>query len=116
MVVSLILLTLSSAIELGCFLKSEERSHLKLTELPIKPKSQLPASLDWSNYNNTNFLTIAKNQHIPQYCGACWAFGSTSAMSDRIKIMRNATWPDVNLSPQELVSCEQRDLGCHGGD
>jgi cathepsin X len=99
MVLSVFLLAFTSAIEHGCFLKSEERSHLKLVDLPIRPKSELPATLDWSNYNNTNFLTIAKNQHIPQYCGACWAFGSTSALSDRIKIMRNAAWPDVNLSP-----------------
>jgi len=28
-------------------------------------------------------------------------------LSDRIKIARNAAWPDINLSPQVLISCEQ---------
>lgn len=60
-----------------------------------------------------NYLTIVRNQHIPVYCGACWAFASTSALSDRIKIMRKAQWPDIVLSPQVLVSCTCK--GCHGG-
>ena len=37
-------------------------------------------------------------------------------MSDRIKIMRKAQWPEINISPQVLISCEDPDLGCHGGD
>lgn len=70
----------------------------------------------WDNVNNTNFLTLVKNQHIPVYCGSCWAQAASSAMSDRIKIMRNAQWPDVNIAPQVLISCESPDDGCHGGD
>lgn len=37
-------------------------------------------------------------------------------MSDRIKIMRKAAWPDVNIAPQVLLSCDKYDDGCHGGD
>jgi cathepsin X len=38
-------------------------------------------------------------------------------MSDRIKIMRKGAWPDINISPQVLISCEQyEDLGCGGGE
>jgi len=66
--------------------------------------------------NGTNYLTLQKNQHIPVYCGSCWAFAASSAMSDRIKIMRNAQWPDINISPQVLISCEMKDRGCGGGD
>jgi cathepsin X len=40
----------------------------------------------------------------------------TSALSDRIKIMRKAQWPDVNLAPQILISCDEMDNGCDGGD
>ena len=36
-------------------------------------------------------------------------------MSDRIKIMRKAAFPDINISPQVLISCESPDHGCHGG-
>jgi cathepsin X len=37
-------------------------------------------------------------------------------MSDRIKIMRNASWPDINIAPQVLISCEKWDEGCNGGE
>lgn len=73
--------------------------------------------------NATNFLTNVFNQHIPQYCGSCWAHGATSAMSDRIKIMRKGAWPDINISPQPLISCDMgsegtgnESDGCHGGE
>ena len=38
-------------------------------------------------------------------CGSCWAMGTTSALSDRIKMMRKASFPDINLSPQVLINC-----------
>ena len=62
-----------------------------------------------------NYLTVLRNQHIPSYCGSCWAHAATSALSDRIKIQRRAAWPDINISPQVLISCGPDD-GCHGGD
>ena len=48
-------------------------------------------------------------------CGSCWAHAATSVLSDRIKIARNAAWPDINLSPQVLISCQKDAFGCHGG-
>jgi len=63
-----------------------------------------------------NLITNIFNQHIPQYCGSCWAHATTSVVSDRIKIMRKGAWPDINISPQPLLSCDMTDLGCHGGD
>lgn len=86
------------------------------TPLETKPFTDLPTTFWWGNVNNTNFLTFQRNQHIPVYCGACWAFSATSALSDRIKIQRKAQWPDINLSPQVLLSCEDVDDGCSGGD
>jgi cathepsin X len=87
-----------------------------LTELPNIPANDLPSYFWWGNVSGTNYLTIQRNQHIPIYCGSCWAHATTSALSDRIKIMRKAQWPDVNLSPQILISCDYADSGCDGGD
>lgn len=76
----------------------------------------LPKNYWWGNINGTNYLTLQRNQHIPQYCGSCWAFAVTSSLSDRIKIMRNASWPDINLAPQVLLSCDFANRGCSGGN
>lgn len=77
--------------------------------------SHLPENFTWSNVNGTDFLTQVKNQHIPQYCGSCWAQSAASTLSDRIKVMRNAQWPDIIISAQVLVSCDDYSNGCHGG-
>jgi cathepsin X len=76
---------------------------------------QLPDEWIWNAVNGTNYLTNLRNQHIPSYCGSCWAHAATSALSDRIKIQRNASWPDINIAPQVLISCSGDD-GCHGGE
>jgi hypothetical protein len=80
------------------------------------PLQDLPKNYWWGNVNNTNYLTFQRNQHIPIYCGSCWAFAVTSSLSDRIKIKRKAQWPDINLSPQILISCMDNNNGCDGGD
>lgn len=76
----------------------------------------LPAEHNWGNYNNTNFLTTVRNQHLPFYCGSCWAHAAASSLSDRIKIARNAAWPEIDISPQVLISCDSVSNGCHGGN
>jgi len=83
---------------------------------PLTPMNDLPAQKLWGDVNGTSYLTNVRNQHVPTYCGSCWAHAATSSLSDRIKIARNAAWPDVNLSPQVIISCEMKDQGCHGGE
>jgi cathepsin X len=76
---------------------------------------ELPQSFTWSNVDNVNYLTKNLNQHIPVYCGSCWAHGSISALADRIKIARKAAWPDISLSIQFLLNCQMGGT-CNGGD
>jgi cathepsin X len=83
---------------------------------PLKAVDNLPETFLWNNVDGVNYLTNIRNQHVPQYCGSCWAHAATSALSDRIKIARKAAWPDINISPQVIISCEDKDLGCHGGE
>lgn len=73
-----------------------------------------PADFSWCNLNGVNYCTASRNQHIPQYCGSCWAHGTISALQDRIKIARNATGVDVILSIQHLLNCGNVGT-CHGG-
>eukprot|EP00698_Gefionella_okellyi_P002872 TRINITY_DN12739_c0_g1_i1.p1 TRINITY_DN12739_c0_g1~~TRINITY_DN12739_c0_g1_i1.p1 ORF type:complete len:305 (+),score=46.35 TRINITY_DN12739_c0_g1_i1:31-915(+) len=79
--------------------------------------SDVPDSFDWRNVSGVNYVTTSRNQHLPQYCGSCWAFAATSSLSDRIKIVRKGAWPEINIAPQVLLNCAQSAAGtCNGGD
>ena len=99
----------------ACRIRNPNRAAPRI-HTPLLPVNDLPTEKLWNNVDGTSYLTNIRNQHVPQYCGSCWAHAATSALSDRIKIARQAAWPDINISPQVIISCETTDLGCHGGE
>ncbi|CBJ28444.1 Cathepsin Z-like proteinase [Ectocarpus siliculosus] len=80
------------------------------------PADGLPSSFSWTDVGGRSFVTKNLNQHIPQYCGSCWAHGALSSLADRIKIMRGGHGMDINLSIQVILNCATEVAGsCHGG-
>ncbi|KAL0249121.1 hypothetical protein GEMRC1_004354 [Eukaryota sp. GEM-RC1] len=78
--------------------------------------SDLPTNFDWSNVNGQNYLTVTRNQHIPQYCGSCWAHGSMVALFDRVRIQQGPLSTHITPSIQQIISCSKQYAGsCHGG-
>jgi len=86
--------------------------------LPSSYIHELPKRYDIRNLKGKSLATDNRNQHIPQYCGSCWAHAATSSLSDRINIARGGATPFVHLAPQVLVNCVtgNHSHGCDGGD
>jgi cathepsin X len=107
------LLSDAEVMAMGFELDGNATGHSSHDDLPV-PNGGYPDDFTWCDKDGVNYCTSNLNQHIPQYCGSCWAHGSVSALQDRIKIARNAKHPDVELSVQHVLNCNGGG-SCHGG-
>ncbi|XP_066293974.1 cathepsin Z-like [Branchiostoma lanceolatum] len=101
-----------------CLLKSNNSRPLELVKSPLPWEylklSDLPTSLDWRDVNGVNYASPTRNQNNPFDCGSCWAMGTTSALADRVNIMRKGKWPSTFLSAQHVIACTKG--SCNGGN
>ncbi len=105
--------------------KSYDASHISssiskkstLSSLKSRPNQLLvvnlgegnPALKDW---RQGKWLTPVKNQGD---CGACYAFSSAAVMEAMVNIaLENSTY-DIDLSEQDMISCDENSMGCEGG-
>jgi len=69
--------------------------------------TDIPTSFDW---RDKKAVTPVKDQ---QQCGSCWAFSATEGI-ESAWFLAKGNLPV--LSPQQIVSCDENDDGCNGGD
>ena len=80
---------------------------------------EVPRAFDWNDVDGVSYTTTDLNQHIPQYCGACWAHAAFSTLADRLKIARyrdgqGAVSESVDRS-RDVIPSVQALLNCGDG-
>mmetsp|Transcript_7 Transcript_7/g.16 ORF Transcript_7/g.16 Transcript_7/m.16 type:complete len:428 (+) Transcript_7:145-1428(+) len=73
----------------------------------------LPQEFTWQDVNGHSYLTRVRNQHIPQYCGSCWAHAALSSLADRVKIMRSYRGPKQNCHQAHAARVQETNREMH---
>ncbi len=79
-------------------------------KISTKPDTSLPDDFDSRKQWPKCFNSI-RNQGD---CGSCWAMGISEMMESRHCVQCGGK--NLNLSPQDFVSCDKADKACKGGD
>jgi len=80
-----------------------EDDHIETFDVP----NSFDARREWPDC----ISEIRKQEH----CGSCWAFSAAETLTDRFCIGSKGKVKPV-LSPQYIVSCDQGNLACNGGE
>lgn len=88
----------------------EPQKKTDIIDQEIYIQSELPAQLDWRNYNGQNWVTSIKDQ---SNCGSCWAFAPIASFESRMMVWSLDSSLHPDYSEQFLVSCS--DAGSCGG-
>lgn len=68
-----ILALVAASAQAKCFTRHwNQTEHIVTSRPTIASVDALPANFDWRNEAGINYVSISRNQHIPNYCGACW--------------------------------------------
>lgn len=87
--------------------RAPEIEHLGRTHVTIADCDSLPAAWD---LKEVGVELPIKNQ---ANCGSCWAFSKSASLESSILA---ASGKKLDLSEQELVSCDRSNYGCNGGN
>ncbi|KAK2941070.1 putative Cathepsin B [Blattamonas nauphoetae] len=85
----------------------KQKSKPKNSNQSTYPNEERPSARQTGAEEGEKLSFVDKKQ-----CGSCWAFALSEVLSDRFAI---AGQDHGDLSPQDLVSCDEYDSGCQGG-
>lgn len=93
----------------GLVIPKDWQKTAKFDHLVASPPVDLPETFDWRDEAT---LQPIRNQ---ANCGSCWAFASTAIFESALILQTNLDPKKLDLSEQELVSCNKHRWGCQGG-
>ncbi|XP_050438021.1 cathepsin B-like [Adelges cooleyi] len=94
-------------------LGSPKTEPVKVHDAVYLAETQIPKTFDARN--KWNYCTTIKTVRDQGNCGSCWAFSTSSALSDRLCIASEGTFDELLSAEQLTFCCRRCGYGCNGG-